>query len=391
MIAAMASRNTRFPGITLAALVICGALAATAQVPRAKTVIVTNSTLPGGSVPATNAVLPGTVLSGAKIQFATPIYDFGKEHSGTVVKHDFIFTNVGNATLYITNVQSYCGCTVAGEWTREVEPGKTGSIPIEFRTAQLTGGITKAITVSCNDRVLRDQVVQMTGTLWRAIDVNPLFTILTIPAESSSNASSVVRIVNNEEVPLQLSQPTSSNPAFTAEVITNKAGKEFDLVVRANPPAQPNNQQAIINLKTSSTNIPALNITALAIVQPLVVVAPQQITLQGGPLPHALPVTLQLFNNSTNSLVLSEPSINSPEVRLELKEEEPGRKFSLTVAFPAGFEIPAGQRLELKLNSSLAQLPVIKVPVMQLAVRRPPPITRPAPPAERTTRANNPS
>ena len=76
-------------------------------------------------------------VSGPKIQFATPMYDFGKVKSGELVKYTYVFTNVGGATLQVSNVQASCGCTTAGEWTRQVEPGQTGSIPIQFNSGQL--------------------------------------------------------------------------------------------------------------------------------------------------------------------------------------------------------------------------------------------------------------
>src|SRR2546421_644196 len=71
----------------------------------------------------------GTVASaiGPKIQFETPTYDFGKTKAGDPVKHTFIFTNTGDAALELTAVQPSCGCTAAGEWTKRVEPGKTGT------------------------------------------------------------------------------------------------------------------------------------------------------------------------------------------------------------------------------------------------------------------------
>src|SRR5438046_407393 len=57
---------------------------------------------------------------GPQIQFATPVFDFGKAKGGEAVKHDFIFTNTGNTLLEITAAQPSCGCTTAGEWSHKV-------------------------------------------------------------------------------------------------------------------------------------------------------------------------------------------------------------------------------------------------------------------------------
>ncbi len=47
-------------------------------------------------------------------------------------------------------MQPQCGCTTAGAWTREVEPGQTGTIPIQFNTMAYNGQVFKQVTVNCN-------------------------------------------------------------------------------------------------------------------------------------------------------------------------------------------------------------------------------------------------
>src|SRR5206468_6603052 len=70
--------------------------------------------------PGATAALPAD--AGPKIQFAEIVYDFGKVSSGEVVKHTFVFTNIGTAKLEIKDVRPGCGCTTAGTWDKEVEP-----------------------------------------------------------------------------------------------------------------------------------------------------------------------------------------------------------------------------------------------------------------------------
>ena len=82
-------------------------------------------------------------MIGPKIQFATPVYDFGRIKSGEPVKHTYVFTNTGDRLLIIKSVQPGCGCTTVGEWTKQAEPGQTGSIPIQFNTSGYNGPVTK--------------------------------------------------------------------------------------------------------------------------------------------------------------------------------------------------------------------------------------------------------
>lgn len=335
-----------------------------------------------GPVAADNPPLPPTVapqqpllstpLSGAlftsgagpEIQFATPVYDFGQIKGGEVVKYTYVFTNVGQQLLEVTAVQASCGCTTAGDWSRQVAPGKTGSIPIEFNSGNFNGQVAKSITVTCNDTNQPTVVLQLKATIWRPIEVTPQVAVLNVTSESPSNATTV-RILNHVEEPLTVFAPESSNPAFAADLKTNQPGKEFELIVKTVPPLPAGNVQGQITLKTSSTNMAVINISAWANVQQTVMVMPSQITLPTAPLVNAMPSNVSIRNNGTNALTLTEPAVNAKGVDVQLKELQPGRYFTLTVTFPTGFEIAQGEKIELSVRSNHPQFPVIKVPILQ--------------------------
>ena len=105
-----------------------------------------------------------------------------KVSSGEVVKHEFVFTNIGTATLEIKDVRPGCGCTTAGTWDKLVEPGKTGKIPLQFNSANFGGAVLKQATVTCNDPGQSNVTLQIKGTVWKAIDVTPTMAVFTAPA-----------------------------------------------------------------------------------------------------------------------------------------------------------------------------------------------------------------
>src|ERR1035438_5231708 len=98
-----------------------------------------------GTAQSEKAVGSTTNAVGPKIHFATTVYDFGRARAGDPVKYTYLFTNTGDADLIVTNVQPQCGCTTAGQWSRQVAPGMTGSIPIQFNTAAYSSGVFKQI------------------------------------------------------------------------------------------------------------------------------------------------------------------------------------------------------------------------------------------------------
>jgi len=316
-----------------------------------------------------------TNAMGPRIEFSTNVYEFGRVNAGDPVKYTYYFTNTGNALLEVTDVRPSCGCTTAGEWTKKVEPGTSGSIPIQFNSANYSGQVFKTITVSSNDKQKPSTVLQLKGTIWKPIELAPAYTVLNIPPDAPS-ASTTVRIINNMDQPLAVFAPELSNHSFNAELKTNQPGKEYALTITTVPPLSPGNAQGKVVLKTSATNTPVLEVPFWANVQPVLMVIPQQITLPQAPLATKSTPSITIQNNSTNAVTLSEPAINVPGVDVQLKEMQPGRVYNALLTFPEGFEIPQGQQVVFTAKSSNPQFPLVKVPVNQLphraAVQQPP-------------------
>ncbi len=324
--------------------------------------------LPGiafGAESAPAAAAPSTNSAGPKIQFATPQYDFGKARAGDPVKYTYVFTNTGDATLMVSNVQPSCGCTTAGEWSRETAPGKTGTIPVQFNSANYSGNVFKTITVTCNDKEQHTVVLQLKGSVWKPIDVQPQFAMLNVPPDAEAPVSTVVKVVNNMDTPLQVWDPESNNKAFTAQLKTNTPGKEYEVTIATVPPLDAGNVQGQITLKSSS-NSPVQAITAWANVQQAVTISPPMLTLPSGPLSAKQSFDITIQNNSaTRTMALSDPAIEAKDVEVQLAEPQPGKSFKATLTFPQGFDLEQTNKLEFTVKSSNPKFPVIKVPVSQ--------------------------
>jgi hypothetical protein len=141
---------------------------------------------PQATAPLTNAAIApaNTQPAGVPGSSLKIWHDFGKIGASELPKHTFYFTNIGNQTLYITNVHPTCGCTAAGEWTKVVEPGKFGQIPIQFNASSFNGMVQKAITVASNDRQQPSALLQVKAQVWRPIEVNPQSAIINIAPDA---------------------------------------------------------------------------------------------------------------------------------------------------------------------------------------------------------------
>jgi hypothetical protein len=339
--------------------------------------------LPSAAVNATPPPAPG--IAGGKIKFSIPVYDFGRAKSGDQVRYTYTFTNTDpNEDLEIRGVQPQCGCTTAGEFSKKVGPGKSGTIAIQFNSSNYNGPVLKMITVSTSDRSQPSVMLQLKGTIWRPIEVNPLYAIITVSPDSGGG-SSTVSVINNMPEPVSVFSPECNNHVFSATLSTNEPGKKYSLTVSTIGQLQAGNNSGQVTLKTDSTNAPVVNVIVMANVQPAVVVSPPSISLISSPLASAITNTITIQNNSTNKMVLSEPSSSTPGIGVDIKELQPGRVFLARISFPQGFELPQGAPANVTIKSSNPQNPLIKVPVVQMP--RPMMPTRMVPPPPHATSA----
>lgn len=88
----------------------------------------------------------------ADFKFEKETHDFGKIPQGKPVSFDFVFTNIGDEPLVISNVESTCGCTVPKYTTDPVPKGGQGVITVTFNAASVQPGFTKAVTIKSNAR-----------------------------------------------------------------------------------------------------------------------------------------------------------------------------------------------------------------------------------------------
>ena len=320
-----------------------------------------------GQTTVSSVAAPTTSLSIApapKIQFAETTYDFGRVDSGEAVTHDFVFTNIGTATLEITGVRPGCGCTTAGDWDRRVEPGRTGIIPLQFNSGAFSGKVSKPATVTCNDPGQSIVVIYITGTIWKPFEVTPPMAVFNVSSEAKDSEVRVVHIVNNSDEPITLSDLYCARP-FQANLKTVEPGKEFSLEITATPPFTTNSTAVPITLKTSSPKMAEIKVSAYVVIKQPVVVAPSQILLPAGPLTDPVRSVVMIRDDGTNSLVLSDADVNIAGADVSVAETVRGRMFNLTVNFPAGLEIRPDQKAEVTVKSNHPGFPLIRVPVRQ--------------------------
>jgi hypothetical protein len=316
-----------------------------------------------------------------RIEFGSTVFDFGRIACGESVKHSFLFTNTGTATLEVIEVKPGCGCTSAGVWDRLVQPGKTGAVPLQFNSGGFAGAVAKTATIICNDPRQSNIVLQLAGSVWKPIEVIPSVVVFQPTEAERGKQTKVVRIVSNLDEPLTLSNPECNDPSFQAELKGIALGKEFELQITVLPPFTNRYSGGTITLKTSAKQAPLLSISASIVVQLELAAIPQQLLIAPGPLAASLTSFVTIINHSKQEVTFSEPRVNDPRVEVRIRDiseqgdvagsraiesrlVSPGKQVTVAVEFPAGFELR--QKLGLTLKTTHPKYPLLTIPVSKM-------------------------
>ncbi len=78
-------------------------------------------------------------------------HDFGTIKQGAVVDYIFRVVNKGNNTLNIKNITTSCGCTAAVIKDKNILPGGTGEIRVQFDSSGKIGKVSRTVFINTND------------------------------------------------------------------------------------------------------------------------------------------------------------------------------------------------------------------------------------------------
>ena len=87
-----------------------------------------------------------------KIAFTETRFEFGDIVQGEHIEHTFIFKNIGDKPLVISEVHSSCGCTIADYSDKPLSPGSEGYIKVSFNSQGKQGRQYKTVTIVSNTK-----------------------------------------------------------------------------------------------------------------------------------------------------------------------------------------------------------------------------------------------
>ena len=87
-----------------------------------------------------------------EIRFEKTEHQLGNVLQGEKVGYNFIFTNVGDASLVIQDATASCGCTVPKYSSEPIPPGGKGSVEVVFNSSGRIGQQSKTVTIKTNGK-----------------------------------------------------------------------------------------------------------------------------------------------------------------------------------------------------------------------------------------------
>lgn len=351
----------------LASILVVPATVATALADDPKPVAKPAQSAPIGIPKPTVVLKPGEMPAAT---FEMPVHDFGRIQADTELVYDFKFKNTGTGPLEILRVKPGCGCTTAGEYTRIVKPGESGTIPIKFKPGSRGGPTSKQIEVNTNIPGIGATIrLEIKGLVWVPVQVTPpsaAFGRLTVE-KIDSGITRNLTLVNNTDGTMKIGTVVASNPTFHAEIKPVEDGKKYELIVSLVDPVTSGNNAGTITIETGLDDPATITIPAYAFLAPPVDITPSQLVLES---PRIEEMKRQFYvrSNSANPIDVTDVKASTDALKLEVSDVRGDRRtYRIGVTIPADYT-PPPQGHEITFKTSDPAMPVGHIPVTVITI-----------------------
>jgi hypothetical protein len=368
---------------------------------------------------AISPALAQAAQSAPRVIVDQPTFDFGNHIGQTPIEHTFTLTNAGDAELRVLNVRTTCGCTVAGSWERAVPPGGVWGLPITFDPAGREGEQSKQVIVTTNDPTNEKVTFTIRGTVTPRFRIDPPTRRVVFGQIKSANnrpggAARTVRIEVNVDEPVKLGTVEVVPPLFEARlrrVVAQDANRDgsaaqpaehdgadksggphggisngsqpgddgpgadggggdsddnhraqaaarggaYELELTLAKPLDKGTHQATVRIATGLAAEPHIELIAIALVSPDLVLMPEEIRI---PAKRDKPLRrpLILRNNSDAPVSIKEVQTTCAGVTHEIQEVQPGRLYRIWLTIQPGMKLE-GRSCDLSVALTNRSLP----------------------------------
>lgn len=219
-----------------------------------------------------------TPAEAPKIQVDNPSHDFGTIVEGDVVKHTFVIKNTGNAPLKIDKVRASCGCTAAVTKEKEVPPGGTTELEVQFDSKNRFGKDSKTVQVHSNDPENPVLPLTFTSNIEKYLAFEPA--LVRLETAYGGPISEEVWLVGKvaDETKIEVQKPVDPASTVKMEMITKEVdGKKITGVRFSTTGKTVVNHSGQVEFKTDNEKRPTVRIPYRVAVTGNVRVSPKRL------------------------------------------------------------------------------------------------------------------
>ncbi|MFH1717701.1 MAG: DUF1573 domain-containing protein [Planctomycetota bacterium] len=164
--------------------------------------------------------------SAPRITFEETVYDFGEVSSSRKYTGQFKFTNTGSGVLKITDVKKCCGAVVTLD-KKELAPGQSGTLKVEYGSGRRAGPVVKQLRVSSNDVTKPEVTLTIKAQIVIRVDYQPSNINLVLNKENAGCPK--ITITSLDKRPFSITSFQSTGETITADVDPSVEATRFVL------------------------------------------------------------------------------------------------------------------------------------------------------------------
>ena len=162
-----------------------------------------------------------------RITFDKVVHDFGNVGPLTDSLCEFRFTNTGDGTLKIGQVQKTCGCTPFSLAKTEYAPGETGSLKVKYYADTQLGLTTKNLIIRSNDSSNPQVTLAVKARVISKVDCEPKALSLLLKQDNAGCPR--ITLTSTDGQPFSISHFRSTADFITADY--NPSAKAMSFVL----------------------------------------------------------------------------------------------------------------------------------------------------------------
>jgi hypothetical protein len=145
-------------------------------------------------------------------------YDLGNIFEGTSTERKLTLLNAGNDTLYVQNVTTSCGCTVAKLSQHTVPPNDSIIVSVTFNSKENLGKFKRDVYIFSNDSTRKPNVdIIFTGSTYTVLQAVPSYVSFGRQRLNHSDERTVV-LKNTGRTPITLVSYKSPESQFSLSI-----------------------------------------------------------------------------------------------------------------------------------------------------------------------------